>query len=437
MSQQRFTVSGLNQHVKYLLEADIGRVTVVGEISNFKHHSSGHMYFSLKDERAELSASCFRNVNQRLNFSPQNGLLVEATGLVTLYPARGQFQIVIQSMKPAGDGLLQQRFEALKAKLLQEGLFDSARKQALPPQPKRIGIITSPTGAVIRDIRSVLKRRAPWVELIIYPCAVQGEQAKHELAHSLEVANLRHECDLLIIARGGGSLEDLWPFNEEIVARAIAQSQLPVISAVGHQTDVTIADFVADMRAATPSEAAEKAAPDAELLRTKLNQQQRRLQFSCQQTLNRCKQQLNAEQRRLRSPQSLIADAQQKLDQKTNQLERQLKHELALKRSQIQQLHTAINSQSPFRQLKQAQQQLNQQQQQLERSMLWRHQQAQQRVERLNERLNLVNPKRILTSGYSITLDESGRPIKASSEVSSGSRLKTLLADGEVNSTAD
>jgi len=256
-SRHIYSVSALTAEVKAVLEDDFSAIWVEGELSNFKHHTSGHMYFTLKDAQAQIRGVMFRGHNRLLRFHPTDGLAVLVSGTVTVYERRGDYQINVEFMEPKGIGALQLAFEQLKAKLEAEGLFDPARKRTLPLLPRRIGIITSPTGAVIRDMLTVIGRRFPGLEVLIHPVAVQGDGAAAEIAVALKRLGSRADLDVLIVARGGGSLEDLWAFNEEGLARAIATCPIPVISAVGHETDVTIADFVADLRAPTPSAAAE------------------------------------------------------------------------------------------------------------------------------------------------------------------------------------
>ena len=257
-----FSVSALNRDARRIIESNFGVIWVEGEISNLARPSSGHMYWSLKDDNAQVRCAMFRQANRSLTFAPKNGLQVLARARVSLYETRGEFQLIVDFLEEAGEGLLRRRFEELKRKLAAEGLFETERKQQLPALPRRIGVVTSPSGAAVRDILSVLRRRFPWVQVVIYPTLVQGATAAYEIAQTLELADSRGDCDLLILARGGGSLEDLWSFNEEIVARAIAALDTPLISGVGHEIDFTIADFVADVRAPTPSGAAEIAVPD-------------------------------------------------------------------------------------------------------------------------------------------------------------------------------
>jgi exodeoxyribonuclease VII large subunit len=272
-----YTVSELNAEVRSLLEGEYPEVSVVGEVSNFKRHTSGHLYFTLKDAEAQLRSVCFRGDAGRLTFEPADGLQVVVHGRVTLYENYGQYQLVAATIEEAGSGALELAFQRLKEALEAEGLFDPARKKPLPRFPFRVGVITSPTGAAIRDIVSTLRRRWPCVEILICPVRVQGETAAPEIARALDRLSDRDDIDLVIVGRGGGSLEDLWAFNEEIVARAIHRCSRPTISAVGHETDFTIADFVADARAATPTAAAEIAVPDVHSVRATVDEALRRL----------------------------------------------------------------------------------------------------------------------------------------------------------------
>jgi exodeoxyribonuclease VII large subunit len=275
------TVTDLTRQIKSMLESGFAKVTVEGEISNFKQHTSGHLYFTLKDEGAQLSAVMWRSRVQYLTFSPEDGMKVSARGAITVYPPRGNYQIDVENLKPAGIGELQMAFERLKKKLAAEGLFDPGRKRQVPEFPERIGIITSETGAALKDIFSVISRRQPSVDIIFIPVRVQGEGAAEEIAEAIGRMNLLN-ADVMIVGRGGGSLEDLWAFNEENVARAIYSSRIPVISAVGHETDFSIADFVADMRAPTPSAAAEMAVRD----RTELIEEIGNLYYTMQNMVN-------------------------------------------------------------------------------------------------------------------------------------------------------
>ncbi len=272
VARQVYTVSALTTGIKAVLEDGFSAIWVEGELSNFKHHTSGHMYFTLKDAQAQIRGVMFRGNNRLLKFHPKDGLAVLVFGALTVYERRGEYQIVVEFMEPKGLGALQLAFEQLKAKLEAEGLFDPARKRPLPRLPRQVGIITSPTGAAIRDLLTIIGRRFPGLAVLIHPVQVQGDQAAPEIAAALRRLGARADLDVLILARGGGSLEDLWAFNEEVVARAIADCPLPVISAVGHETDVTIADFVADLRAPTPSAAAELVSAQRNELRQRVDE---------------------------------------------------------------------------------------------------------------------------------------------------------------------
>jgi len=266
------TVSDITSLIKQTLEVNFEQISIEGEISNFKNHVSGHWYFTLKDSGAQISCTMWKGLNNYVFFSPQDGMKVIINGRITVYPPRGSYQVDVRSMKPAGEGELQAAYERLKKKLFEEGLFDEALKKEIPYFPKKIGIATALTGAAIKDMISVAERRFPLVELVVAPCQVQGEGAAKSIVESIEQLNRCNDIDLIIIGRGGGSIEDLWAFNEEAVARAIFASEIPVISAVGHEIDYTIADFVADLRAPTPSAAMEIATPDIEDFRNFVNE---------------------------------------------------------------------------------------------------------------------------------------------------------------------
>ena len=287
------TVTQLNRATSQLLAEHFYSVLVEGEISNLSMPASGHIYFSLKDANAQVRCAMFRTRQSRLMFKPENGKQVIIKAQVSLYEPRGDYQLIVDDIEEAGDGALRRAFDALKLKLSEQGLFDASHKQSLPKLPGAIGVITSPTGAAIRDILTVLKRRFAAIPVIVYPVAVQGDNAKHEIAQAIVTANQDRQCDVIILGRGGGSLEDLWAFNEELVARAIFASKIPIISAVGHETDFTIADFVADLRAATPSVAAEHACPDQQHWLAQFVSLEIRLQQQLQHKLNQKQQTLD------------------------------------------------------------------------------------------------------------------------------------------------
>jgi len=315
-----YPVSRLVREARVLLEGSFPLLWVEGEISNLAMPASGHIYFTLKDEAAQVRCAMFRNRNRQLRFTPENGMQVLLRVRVTLYEGRGEFQLVVEHMEEAGSGALQRAYEALKHRLGQEGLFDNAHKQPLPALPKTIGIISSPDGAAVHDILSVLKRRFPAVSVILYPVAVQGEAAASQLVEAVKLADHRKECDVLIIGRGGGSLEDLWSFNDEQLARTLFNCSLPIISAVGHEIDFTIADFVADVRAPTPSAAAEIAVPDAKQLLANIHGLTQRLTVMTKQWLTAEQRHLQHLQRRLPRPDVQLNQQKQVLNQQTKLL---------------------------------------------------------------------------------------------------------------------
>ncbi|MGH1372466.1 MAG: exodeoxyribonuclease VII large subunit, partial [Cellvibrionaceae bacterium] len=333
--KQVFTVSQLNRRAKQLLETHLPLIWVSGEISNLAKPASGHWYFSLKDNQAQVRCAMFRNANQRLRWQPESGNQVLIRARVSLYEGRGEYQLIAEHMEAAGDGLLQQQYEALKAKLHSEGLFDEERKQPLPTFPQHIAVITSPTGAAVHDILSVIKRRYPIAPVTILPVSVQGSAAAGEMCNALRKAQDYNGFDVIIIGRGGGSIEDLWAFNDETLARAIAHCSIPVVSAVGHEVDFTIADFVADQRAPTPSVSAEIITPDlSEWLQT-LDYYQDRLQTICQDIIYRYQQRLLFLRKRLRHPNEKIRAQKSQLAYIQQSLVRSLQQQLSTKKDQL------------------------------------------------------------------------------------------------------
>lgn len=345
-----FTVTEIVERARMLLENEFPRVWVEGEISNFKHHTSGHFYFTLKDAQSQLRAAMFRGANRLVRFSPEDGLKVLAGGRLSLYPARGDFQLVVEELEPAGLGALQLAFEQLKKKLAGEGLFDPRRKKPLPGFPRRIAVVTSPTGAAVRDILNVTGRRSPLADVAVYPVRVQGPGAAEEIAHALERLNQTGGWDVIICGRGGGSLEDLWAFNEEVVARAIAASAIPVVSAVGHEVDYTIADFVADVRAETPTAAAEMVLRDRRELLEQLRSLGRLLAMRMQDRLREGRRRLERilASRLLRRPRAAFEPLAQRLDDLNAQLKAGLKSRLNLARERWRGLGAQLEALSPL-----------------------------------------------------------------------------------------
>jgi exodeoxyribonuclease VII large subunit len=332
-----YSVSRLNREARNLLEGGFPLIWLEGELSNLACPSSGHLYFTLKDHQAQVRAAMFRNRNQSLRFTPKEGMLVLVRARVSLYESRGEFQLIVEHMEEAGDGALRRAFEALKQRLAAEGLFDEARKRTPPVLPRRIGVITSPTGAAIRDILSVLRRRFPAIPVLIYPVAVQGRDAPGQIAAALRLASERRECDVLILARGGGSLEDLWAFNDEAVARAVHGCAVPVVSGIGHEIDFTIADFVADRRAATPSAAAELVSPDQNEWLLALARIHGRLHLHLRHHLDRLRQRLAGLTKRLEQQ-----HPGQKLRQQSQRLDDLEQHLVGAWRSRHHQLQIAL-----------------------------------------------------------------------------------------------
>ena len=343
-----YSVSELNKMVQNILEDSFLPLWIEGEISNFACPSSGHWYFSLKDSNAQVRCALFQGRNRYQDLRPKDGMQVLVRAKISLYPARGEFQLIVDQLELAGEGALRKAFEQLKAKLATEGLFDSCHKKSLPKFPKTIGVITSETGAALRDICVIVKKRFASISIIVYPSLVQGKTAAAQIVQQIQRANQRRECDLLILARGGGSLEDLWPFNEENVARAIFKSQLPLISAIGHETDFTIADFVADCRAATPSMAAQLASPDKQEYQQHLTKTAQRVIKLMQYQLNGYQQQLANFSKRLRHPRQRLQDNSQRLDDLSQRLSLSMKRQLQTRQQTLLGLARTLHAVSPL-----------------------------------------------------------------------------------------
>ncbi|MCG7366846.1 exodeoxyribonuclease VII large subunit [Pantoea sp. ACRSH] len=431
-----FTVSRLNTTVRQLLEQEMGSVWLSAEISNFSQPASGHWYFTLKDDGAQVRCAMFRNSNRRVTFRPQHGQQILVRATITLYEPRGDYQLIIESMHPAGEGALQQQFELLKAKLASEGLFDQQHKQPLPAPAKQVGVITSATGAALHDVLRVLHRRDPSLPVIIYPTPVQGAEAPAAIVRAIELANQRGECDVLIVGRGGGSLEDLWSFNEERVARAIFASRIPVVSAVGHETDVTIADFVADLRAPTPSAAAEIVSRNqTELLRQLLSQQQR-LEMAMDYYLAQQQRRFSRLDHRLQQqhPQLRLARQQTALFRLQQRLNEAMENRLRQSLRQQDRLSQRLAAHQPQPRLFQAQRQLEQTRYRLQQSMEKMLNRDRQRFATLAAQLEGVSPLATLARGFSVTTDSAGQVVKKTAQLKSGDTLRTRLDDGWVES---
>ncbi|QNK33657.1 exodeoxyribonuclease VII large subunit [Serratia sp. JUb9] len=431
-----FTVSRLNQTVKQLLEMEMGQIWLSAEISNFSQPASGHWYFTLKDDRAQVRCAMFRNSNRRVNFRPQNGQQVLVRASITLYEPRGDYQLIAESMQPAGDGLLQQQFEQLKQQLAAEGLFDPQFKQPLPSPAKRLGVITSASGAALHDILQVLQRRDPSLPIVIYPTAVQGADAPLQIVRAIETANRRDECDVLIVGRGGGSLEDLWSFNDERVARAIFASHIPVVSAVGHETDVTIADFVADLRAPTPSAAAELVSRNQLELLRQLQSQQQRLEMAMDYYLAQRQQQFSRLHHRLQQqhPHLRLARQQTQLFKLQRRLEEGMQHQLRLTSRRSERLQQRLNQVQPLGRIHRCQQRIQQQEYRLQQALERQLNGYRQRFGVACSQLEAVSPLATLARGYSVTQTPRGEVLKTTKQAQVGEILKTRLQDGWLES---
>ncbi|EJG1725285.1 exodeoxyribonuclease VII large subunit [Vibrio parahaemolyticus] len=436
-NQNIFTVSRLNAEVRLLLENEMGIVWLVGEISNFSAPVSGHWYLTLKDSRAQVKCAMFRGNNRRVTFKPANGNQVLVKARLSLYEPRGDYQLIIESMQPEGDGRLQQEFEELKMKLAAEGLFAQTNKLPLPEHPKRVGVITSKTGAALYDILDVLKRRDPSLPVVIYPTMVQGDDAAIQIAQAIGRANSRNECDVLIVGRGGGSLEDLWCFNNEILARTIAASQIPIISAVGHEVDITIADFVADVRAPTPSAAAELVSRDNSHKDQSLVAKQHKLASAMRYYLAQQKQQSAQLLHRLerQHPSYQLQRQSQQLDELDMRLRRAMQRFIDTRQQAVERKHHRLQLNSPIKHLAQQKSRLERVEHKLldamDRKLLtMRHQLA-----IAAEKLDTVSPLATLKRGYSITQTEQGKVVTSADDVKTGDLLVTRLANGEIHST--
>lgn len=440
VAQERpMTVSQLTRAGKNLLETYLPRLWVEGELSNVSKPSSGHWYFTIKDPKAQVRCAMFRNRNIYARIQPEAGQKVLLRAKASLYEGRGDFQLIVDEIQPAGQGDLQRAFDELKAKLLKQGWFDASIKKPLPPWPKRIVVLTSPTGAVIHDIARVLARRCSSIEVNILPIAVQGKNAAPDIVNALRQANEQQTNgaylgELIVLARGGGSLEDLWAFNEESVARAIYESELPVVSAIGHEVDFTIADFMADVRAPTPSVAAELVSPDIRDIQTNIQRLRAQLFSNITQVLSKQRQQLRYFHARLKHPGERLQARAQKIDF----LETRLYHAIAQKKDKSQQelkkWHNQLNQMNPKITVKRVREQLGILANRMPGLMQQRIKSKQKDLHHNIQRLNTLSPLNTLERGYAIVEDKEGHLVKNVNSVKKDSLLKTRLADGFVHS---
>ena len=431
--QKVHSVTTLNRLARNILTSEIGLVWLSAEISNFTRASSGHWYFTLKDNKAQVRAAMFRSANRVVRNPPREGDKVLVRASVGIYEPRGDYQLVVESMEPEGEGQLKLAFEQLKYKLQAEGLFDPSNKQALPGHVKRIGVITSAHGAALHDVLSVLKRRSPATEVIVYPSMVQGEQAAAQLARNIWLANQRREVDVILLTRGGGSLEDLWCFNNESLAREIARSELPLVSAVGHEVDVTIADFVADLRAPTPSAAAELLSMDQREIQAQVRQLQQQLTRSFHTTLQRRAHQLAVLSQRLKSrhPEVMLQQQGQRVDQLTQKMTSLINQQLARGQTASQRLESRLARQHPAIQLDKIKTQQVYLDQRMMKAMQQRLETRKQKLATLAHLLQSVSPLATMARGYSATL-KADQAITSITAVKAQDEIISRVSDGEI-----
>ena len=426
--QAVISVAELNRLARTAIERGVPLVWVAGEISNFKRYDSGHCYFTLKDAAAQVDAVMFRHKAQYLDWQPENGMQVEVRATATVYEARGKFQLVVDAMRRAGLGALYAAFEKLKAKLEKEGLFDPAIKRGLPPFPRTVGVVTSPQAAALRDVITALRRRMPGIAVIVYPTPVQGEGAGAKIAEAIAVAGARAECDVLIVCRGGGSIEDLWAFNEEAVARAIRACPLPVVSGIGHETDFTIADFAADVRAPTPTAAAELVSPDGMKLRRDVAMLGQQFARVFARGIEDRMQRLDYLSRRLTHPGERIRNQVIHLQHLASRLRGEWRRSAEEQSWALRDAAQRLRAASPDTEL------LLRQQQELARRLRGtvreRMAAAAERVAGIRAHLLHLNPQRVLERGYSITETAGGDIVRDGAQLAEGQELKLTLAKG-------
>lgn len=434
-SRDIYTVSRLNREVRTILETAFPLLWIEAELSNFARPASGHWYFSLKDEAAQVKCAMFKNRNQLVKVLPANGKQVLVRARIGLYEPRGDYQLIIEHMEEAGDGALRRQFDLLKNKLADEGLFDSAHKILIPDTATRVGIITSPSGAAVHDVLTTLKRRFPMQSTIVYPTPVQGKGACNKIAEAINKANMRNEVDVLILTRGGGSLEDLWEFNEEIVARAIFNSKIPIVSAVGHEVDFTISDFVADQRAATPTAAAELISPDRLQQLQKIQSIESRFAYLTQQNIQQKQQKVDWLSKRLRHPKEQLQILKLKLNELSKRNIDAMQHSMSDSRSHIKLINAKIQQHSPAQRV----QRLG-----LEFSNINRRFQnttnklisiRKEKLQQLVHTLDAVSPLHTLKRGYAIIKNSDNNIVRNVSEVKKNQVIRTDLAKGHIFST--
>jgi len=432
-----YSVSRLCLEANLVLEGGLPSLWVEGELSNVKRYPSGHWYFTVKDEVSQISCTMWKSKTYRARIAPRDGLRVLVYGKAGVYAARGSFQFNVDYLEDAGEGALRRRFEELKAALSAEGLFDSAAKRSLPLLPRRIGLITSPSGAAIRDILHVLKRRFPSIPVIVYPVAVQGTTAALEIARALALASDRGDADVLILARGGGSLEDLWSFNEEIVARAIRACRIPVVAGIGHETDTTIADFAADLRAPTPSGAAEQVVPDQAEWRRTLNSYHARLAAVIRRILRSNRDRLVFVGRRLEQahPRHRLRDRIQRVDELESRLLNAWHRGDEARHAGLRWLTVRLGQAHPGRQLTRHHDALQQLSRRMDRAMTHEMHRQRSRFESTIRTLQAVSPLATVDRGYAIVTNQAGNVIRSATTVSPGDIIEARLGQGRIRAT--
>ena len=434
-----YSVSELNRSVSNLLEQEFGWIWVEGEMSNLAQPASGHIYFSLKDHSAQISCAMFKGRNRSLKFQPENGQQVMVRAKVSLYQPRGNYQLIVDRMEEAGDGALQRQFEQLKSKLAGEGLFDEDNKQDIPELPEGIAIITSRTGAAIHDVLSVIERRFPSIPIKLFPVPVQGSDAAPAICNAIKliddsVSAGTLNCDVILLVRGGGSLEDLWSFNEESVARAISDCSVPIVSGVGHEVDVTIADYVSDIRAATPTAAAETVTPDQSSWLQSFDWYQQRLQELTANKVERYQEKVSWLRRRLQQqhPQSQLNRSKQRSDELIKRLNRISQTMLDIRQSNLSTVNAKLGAQNPTLLIKQNLQTTRYLTARLQRATLSLYTQKKSLLSNTARTLNTISPLQTLERGYSITLDKKGAPIVSIKQVKTNDTIETRLHNGSI-----
>ena len=431
-AREIFSVSQLNRQARQLLETHLPLLWVEGELSNVSTPSSGHWYFTLKDDQAQVRCCMFRNRNTLVRFKPQQGQHVLLRARVSLYEGRGDYQIIAEHMEEAGSGALQRAFDELKHRLSQEGLFNEAHKKTLPAIPQHLGVITSPTGAAIRDVLSVLERRFPSIPVTVIPVAVQGKESAPQIVKAIDLANRAGLFDVLLLTRGGGSMEDLWSFNEEMVARAIFNSELPIVSAVGHEVDFTIADFVADLRAPTPSAAAELLVPDADDWLDKFIGFEVLLEESMRRRLQQWQRHLHNLRQRLRHPRERLEQKSQRLDNLELRLKNHIKTLLGDYKNRLQQLQIRQQAQHPQVRLQQLNERVTGCHNRLQTAQFRLIERKQKALGEAARMLNTLSPLNTLERGYALVTDEqTQKVITRSDQVMPGTTVNTRVAQGE------